>query len=64
MFMLFSLTEELREPDWLVVVLYGDGAGVEKDHGDDEPEPPLLLAHLADGDAGGADGGPELARRA
>jgi hypothetical protein len=39
------LTEELGEPEWLVVVLYGDGAGVEEDEDDDEPEPPLLLAH-------------------
>jgi hypothetical protein len=39
------LTEELGEPEWLVVVLHGDGAGVEEDEDDDEPEPPLLLAH-------------------
>ena len=45
-------------------MLHCHGAGVEEDQDDDQPEPPLLLAHLADGNAGGADGGPELARRA
>ncbi len=39
----------------------GHGAGVEKDEEDDEPEPPLLLAHLAYGDAEGGHLGPELA---
>ena len=40
-----ELTEELGEPEGLVVVLHGDGARVEEDEDDDEPEPPLLLAH-------------------
>ena len=33
------LTEELGEPLRLVVMLHGDGAGVEEDEHDHEPEP-------------------------
>jgi hypothetical protein len=43
-----ELTQKLREPFWLVVVLYGDGAGVEKDEYDDKPVEPLLLDHPPD----------------
>ena len=32
-------TEPFCEPLWLVVVLDGDGAGVEEDQHDHEPEP-------------------------
>ena len=46
--MRINLTEELREPLRLVVVLDGDGAGVEEDEGDDEPEPVGRLADPTD----------------
>ena len=34
-----KLTEPLGEPLWLVVVLHGDGAGVQEDQHDHKPEP-------------------------
>ena len=43
-----TLTEELSEPLRLVVVLHGDGAGVEEDEHDHEPEPGGGLAPLPD----------------
>ena len=43
-----TLTEELGEPLRLVVVLHGDGAGVEEDEHDHEPEPGGGLAPLPD----------------
>ena len=58
-----SLTEELGEPLRLRVVLHGHGAGVEKDHGDDQPEPPLLFAHLSDGNPSSTDAHPKVTRR-
>ena len=42
------LTEELGEPLRLVVVLDGDGARVEEDEEDDEPEPVGRLAAAPD----------------
>ena len=39
------LTETLREPLRLVVVLHRHCAGVQEDEDDDKPEPPLLFAH-------------------
>ena len=44
-FFCVQLTKTFSEPLWLVVVLHGDGAGVEEDKDDNKPEPPLLLAH-------------------
>ena len=46
-----QLTECVGEPLRLVVVLDHDADGVHGDHGEDGPEPPLRLAHLADADA-------------
>ena len=42
-------------------MLDSHGAGVEEDKHDDEPEPPLLLAHPTDADPGSALLRPELA---
>ena len=39
------LTKKIGQPLRLVVVLDGDGAGVEEDKDDNKPEPPLLLTH-------------------
>ena len=58
----FSLTQEFREPLRLCVVFHGHSTRVEEDHGDDEPEPPLLLAHLADRDPGTPDTHPKVTR--
>ena len=42
-------TEPFCEPLRLVVVLDGDGAGVEEDEGDDEPEPGGRLREIQEG---------------
>ena len=45
----WSLTKKLCEPERLVVVLDGDGAGVEEDQHDHEPEPGGRLREIEQG---------------
>lgn len=42
-------------------MLHGHCARVEEDQDDDEPEPPLLLAHASNGDPGPSNAGGKLA---
>ena len=56
-FELKVLTKAICQPIRLIVVFHGHGARVEEDHGDDGPEPPLLLAHLTNDDPRPSDTG-------